>query len=81
MYRIISVMGVFNCSQYPRDIVFRDMKDYPGRKPREKRPGVLEKMVVVIAAEKEGKRIGWIRLVRVPDAPAECLEEAIGYSY
>ena len=51
-----------------------------GEKPGKRGRGALGKSLVVIAAEKDGKRIGRIRLVRVPDASAESLEEAIRQS-
>lgn len=51
-----------------------------GEKPGKRGRGALGKSLVVIAAEKDGKRIGRIRLVRVPDASAESLQEAIRQS-
>jgi transposase-like protein len=51
-----------------------------GEKPGKRGRGALGKSLVVIAAEKDGKRIGRIRLVRVPDASAESLEEAVRQS-
>ena len=51
-----------------------------GEKPGKRGRGALGKSLVVIAAEKDGKRIGRIRLVRVPDASAESLGEAIRQS-
>jgi len=51
-----------------------------GVRPGKRGRGALGKSLVVIAAEKDGKRIGRIRLVRVPDASAESLEEAVRQS-
>jgi len=51
-----------------------------GEKPGKRGRGALGKSLVVIAAEKDGKRVGRIRLVRVPDASAESLEGAIRQS-
>lgn len=51
-----------------------------GEKPGKRGRGALGKSLVVIAAEKDGERIGRIRLVRVPDASAESLEEAVRQS-
>jgi len=48
-----------------------------GEKPGKRGRGALGKSLVVIAAEKDGKRIGRIRLVRVADASAESLGEAV----
>lgn len=51
-----------------------------GERPGKRGRGALGKSLVVIAAEKDSKRIGRIRLVRVPDASAESLEEAVRQS-
>jgi transposase-like protein len=51
-----------------------------GEKPGKRGRGALGKSLVVIAAEKDGERTGRIRLVRVPDASAESLEEAVRQS-
>jgi transposase-like protein len=51
-----------------------------GVRPGKRGRGALGKSLVVIAVEKDGKRIGRIRLVRVPDASAESLEEAVKQS-
>jgi len=51
-----------------------------GEKPGKRGRGALGKSLVVIAAEKDGKRIGRIRLVRVPNASAESLEGAVSQS-
>ena len=51
-----------------------------GEKPGKRGRGALGKSLVVIVAEKDGKRIGRIRLVRVPDASAESLGEAVRQS-
>jgi len=51
-----------------------------GEKPGKRGRGALGKSLVVIAAEKDGERIGRIRLVRVLDASAESLEEAVRQS-
>jgi transposase-like protein len=51
-----------------------------GEKPGKRGRGALGKSLVVIAAEIDGKRTGRIRLVRVPDASAESLEEAVRQS-
>jgi len=51
-----------------------------GEKPGKRGRGALGKSLVVIAAEKDGESIGRIRLVRVPDASAESLEEAVKQS-
>lgn len=51
-----------------------------GVRPGKRGRGALGKSLVVIAGEKDGKRIGRIRLVRVPDASAESLEEAVRQS-
>ena len=51
-----------------------------GVRPGKRGRGALGKSLVVIAVEKDGKRIGRIRLVRVPDASAESLEEAVRQS-
>jgi len=48
-----------------------------GEKPGKRGRGALGKSLVLIAAEQDGRRIGRIRLVRVPDASGESLEEAI----
>lgn len=48
----------------------------PGRRGR----GAAGKALVVIAAQKDGKRIGRIRLKRVADASAKNLNEAVKYS-
>lgn len=39
--------------------------------------GAEGKVLVVVAAEKHGERIGRIRLKRVPDASSECLNKAV----
>ena len=69
----------------PEGVAFRDEIEVDetyvgGEKPGKRGRGALGKSLVVIAAEKDGKRIGRIRLVRVPDASAESLEEAIRQS-
>ena len=51
-----------------------------GEKPGKRGRGALGKSLVVIAAEKDGKRIGRIRLVRVPNASAESLEGVVSQS-
>ena len=48
-----------------------------GKKPGKRGRGAAGKALVVIAAQKDGKKIGRIRLKRVPDASAESLESAV----
>jgi transposase-like protein len=48
-----------------------------GEKPGKRGRGALGKALVVIAAQKDGKRLGRIRLRRVSDASAKSLEEAV----
>lgn len=48
-----------------------------GEKQGKRGRGALGKSLVIIAAEKNGNRIGRIRLRRVPDASAESLEGAV----
>lgn len=48
-----------------------------GKKPGKRGRGAAGKALVVIAAEIDGKRIGRIRLRRVPDAAGESLEKAV----
>ena len=48
-----------------------------GEKSGKRGRGAVGKAMVVVAAEIDGKRIGRIRLRRVPDASAETLEVSI----
>ena len=48
-----------------------------GRKPGKRGRGAAGKALVVIAAQKDGKRIGRIRLKHVADASAKSLNEAV----
>lgn len=48
-----------------------------GEKPGKRGRGAAGKALVVIAAQKDGRRIGRIRLRRVPDASGDSLEEAV----
>jgi transposase-like protein len=48
-----------------------------GKKPGKRGRGAAGKALVVIAAQKEGKRIGRIRLKHVADASAKSLNEAV----
>ena len=51
-----------------------------GPEPGKRGRGAAGKALVVIAAQKDGKRIGRIRLKRVADASAKNLNEAVKYS-
>lgn len=51
-----------------------------GPEPGKRGRGATGKALVVIAAQKDGKRIGRIRLKRVADASAKNLNEAVKYS-
>ena len=48
-----------------------------GEKPGKRGRGATEKELVIIAAQKDGRRIGRIRLQRVADASAASLENAV----
>ena len=48
-----------------------------GKKPGKRGRGAEGKSLVFIAAQKDGKRVGRIRLRRVPDASAESLDSAV----
>lgn len=51
-----------------------------GPEPGKRGRGATGKALIVIAAKKDGKRIGRIRLKRVADASAKNLNEAVKYS-
>ena len=48
-----------------------------GEKQGKRGRGAADKVLVVVAAQVDGTRVGRIRLRRVPDASAKSLEEAV----
>lgn len=58
-------------------VVEVDEANIGGRKPGKRGRGAAGKALVVIAAQKEGKRMERIRFKRVADASAKSLNEAV----